>query len=156
MCQVTCDHKGGIATKLPGHLWVWYDFLLYIQWVGWTSSRLNNVLWCSHDLHIPGDKYYLADAGIQYHLSEWGRAQQRWWFFYSISGCRCHQHLMSLLNYGQKHLCILGVIRKVGRVYQNLLRHLRCPAWLSGAIARDGKHSVLQIICTVSQDFSAF
>src|SRR5262249_49256231 len=42
------------------------------------------------DLHIPPNKYYLADAGypassqlltpyrsVQYHLAEWGRAQQR-------------------------------------------------------------------------------
>ena len=50
------------------------------------------------DLHVPAGKYYFADTGfpicdallipkrgVWYHLAEWGRAQQRCRFFYSMS-----------------------------------------------------------------------
>ena len=67
--------------------------IFYYIFSGWDGSAADSTMFYDArmtDLHIPTDKYYLADAGfpicdaliipkcgVRYHLAEWGWAQQR-------------------------------------------------------------------------------
>jgi hypothetical protein len=72
-------------------------FYIFSRWVG--SAADSTMFYDARmtGLHIPADKYYLADAGfpicdallipkygVRYHLAEWGWAQQWYAFFHSM------------------------------------------------------------------------
>ena len=70
---------------------------------GWEGSATDACIYgdaCAHDLNIPAERYYLADAGfphcpelfvpyqdVQYHLAEWGHANVRCVSSYNIPVC---------------------------------------------------------------------
>ena len=98
MRQAARDRKGGVTQNCLAICG--FDMIFYYIFSGWDGSAVDSTMFYDArmtDLHIPADKYYLADAGfpicdalvipkrgVRYHLAEWGRAQQRCRFFYSI------------------------------------------------------------------------
>jgi len=99
MCQAAHDCKGGVTQNCLAICG--FDMIFYYIFSGWDGSVADSTMFYDArmtDLHIPADKYYLADAGfsicdaliipkcgVWYHLAEWGRAQQRCRFFCSMS-----------------------------------------------------------------------
>src|SRR5271156_1230781 len=98
MRQAARDRKGGVTQNCLAICG--FDMIFYYIFSGWDGSAADSTMFYDArmtDLHIPADKYYLADAGfpicdaliipkrgVRYHLAEWGWAQQRCRFFYSI------------------------------------------------------------------------
>jgi DDE superfamily endonuclease len=99
MRQAARDRKGGVTQNCLAICG--FDMIFYYIFSGWDGSAADSTMFYDArmtDLHIPADKYYLADAGfpicdallipkrgVRYHLAEWGWAQQRCRFFYSMS-----------------------------------------------------------------------
>ena len=89
--QAARDRKGGVTQNCLAICG--FDMIFFYIFSGWDGSATDLTMFYDArmtDLHIPEDKYYLADAGfpicdalliskhgVQYHLAEWGRAQQQ-------------------------------------------------------------------------------
>jgi hypothetical protein len=99
MCQAAHDQEGGVTQNCLAICG--FDMIFYYIFSNWNGSAADSTMFydaCMMDLHIPADKYYLADAGfplcdallipkcgVWYHLAEWGLAQQQYGLFYSVS-----------------------------------------------------------------------
>jgi len=91
MRQAAHNHKGGVTQNCLAICC--FNMTFYYIFSGWDGSAADSMMFYdAHvtDLHIPPQKYYLADArfpicdallipmrGEHYHLAEWGRAAQR-------------------------------------------------------------------------------
>lgn len=85
------NRKGGISQNCLACVSFSMKFLYFVS--GWEGSTADATMYSYSrqvDLHIPENKYYLADAGfgicdsllvpyrgVRYHLAEWGRANTR-------------------------------------------------------------------------------
>ena len=110
MRQAAHDRKGGVTQNCLAICG--FDMIFYYIFSGWDGSVTDLTMFYDArmtDLHVPAGKYYLADAGfsicdallipkrgVRYHLAEWGRAQQRCRFFYSMSFQVAVSHLVTM------------------------------------------------------------
>jgi hypothetical protein len=99
MCQATRDHKGSVTQNCLAICG--FNIIFFYIFSGWDGLAADSTMFydaCMTDLHIPVGKYYVADGGfsicdtllipkwgVQYHLAEWGQAQQQCGIFYSMS-----------------------------------------------------------------------
>jgi hypothetical protein len=147
MRQAARDRKGGVTQNCLAICG--FDMIFYCIFSGWDGSAADSTMFYDArmtDLHIPADKYYLADAGfpicdeliipkrgVRYHLAEWGRAQQRCRFFYSmlsylISG---HRPVNAAELFNLRHASARNVIERIFGVLKRRFRILVHPAEIS-------------------------